>query len=46
LFHALVVPGEQVDSLADDRLLQRRPGGIPLAVPPGVQFDAEPDQVF
>ena len=37
---------QQVDGLADHRLLERRPGRVPRPVaPPGVQFHAQPDQV-
>jgi hypothetical protein len=39
--------GHQVHGPADDRLLERRPGHVPRAVAaPGVEFDAQPDQVF
>jgi hypothetical protein len=37
--------GQQVDGLADHRLLERGPGRVPRAIPPGVQFHAQPDQV-
>jgi hypothetical protein len=38
--------GQKIDGLADHRLFQRGPGRVPGAVPPPVQFHAQPDQIL